>query len=295
MPLAADTVALPRNLLRDDVYQRIRDAIVDGSLAPGEQLRDTEIASRLGVSRTPVREALLRLQQAGLVIAAPGRSTIVSSVDLRAVRDAQSVVAAMHALAVREAVGQLTGEDLDRMRSANRRFSAAIRAGDAEAALRADDELHDVPVAAAGNFAVRAVLEQFTPVVRRLERARFASIAGRGSVRLHAELIDLCAAGDVEAAAAASYRTWQTLAPLLDLAGGPEVADGTATDAGPQHDATQDRVTQHDAAQDRVTQHDVTQDRVTQHDATQDRVTQHDAAAKATTTSKTPRRRHATH
>ncbi|WP_051264981.1 GntR family transcriptional regulator [Nakamurella lactea] len=216
MPISAEVPALTRSLLRDDVYQRLRDAIVDGSLAPGEQLRDGELAGRLGVSRTPVREALLRLQQAGLVITAPGRSTVVSSLDLRAVRDAQSVVASMHELAVREAVGQLTADDLDRMRAANRLFAAAIRAADAEAALRADDELHAIPVAAANNSAVVAVLEQFTPVVRRLERARFASIAGRGSVRLHTELIDLCAAGDVEAAAAASYRTWQTLAPLLD-------------------------------------------------------------------------------
>ena len=51
------------------------DAIVDGTFAPGEQLRDLELAGWLGVSRTPVREALLRLAEAGLVVAEPGRST----------------------------------------------------------------------------------------------------------------------------------------------------------------------------------------------------------------------------
>ena len=100
--------AIDRRLLRDDVYHRLRDAIVDGSLAPGEQLRDGELAAWLGVSRTPVREALLRLAEAGLVVAQPGRSTTVSSLDLRDVRDARDVVAAMHELAVREAVGSLT-------------------------------------------------------------------------------------------------------------------------------------------------------------------------------------------
>ena len=79
----------PRSLLRDDVYRRLRDAIVDGTFAPGEQLRDGELAAWLGVSRTPVREALLRLAEAGLVVAQPGRSTTVSPLDVRAVRDAR--------------------------------------------------------------------------------------------------------------------------------------------------------------------------------------------------------------
>ena len=101
----------PRELLRDDVYRRLRDGIVDGTFAPGEQLRDVELAGWLGVSRTPIREALQRLAQAGLVVAEPGRSTSVTSLDLRATRDAQAVVASMHHLAVRAAV-----ESADRSR-----------------------------------------------------------------------------------------------------------------------------------------------------------------------------------
>jgi DNA-binding GntR family transcriptional regulator len=216
MPVPASAPSPSRALLRDDVYRRVRDAIVDGTLAPGEQLRDHELAAWLGVSRTPVREALLRLQQAGLVAALPGRSTTVASMDTRAARDAQAVVASMHELAVREAVGQLTGEDLSRMRDANTRFEAALKADDVDAALAADDELHGIPVAAAGNAALSAVLDQFTPVLRRVERLRFGSLSGRGSVALHARLIDLCEAGDREAAAVVSHQTWQTLAPLLD-------------------------------------------------------------------------------
>ena len=205
-----------RALLRDDVYLRVRDAIVDGTLAPGEQLRDQELAAWLGVSRTPVREALLRLQQAGLVTSLPGRSTTVASLDTRAARDAQAVVAQLHRLAVHDAVGLLTADDLERMRAANDRFRAALEAGDADGALAADDELHGIPVAAAGNAALAAVLDQFTPVLRRVERLRFSSLSGRGSVALHARLIDLCEAGDREAAAEVSHQTWQTLAPLLD-------------------------------------------------------------------------------
>lgn len=200
-----------RSLLRDEVYARLRDALVDGTLAPGEQLRDAELAAWLGVSRTPVREALLRLAEAGLVVARPGRSTTVSSLDLRAVQDARDVVAAMHELAVRAAVPRLTASDLDRMRSANRRFAAALAEGDVEAALAADDELHAVPVAVAANRAADAVLDQFTPVLRRAERLRFSTLTGRASVSRHDDLIRLCAAGETEAAAAVAFDTWHSL------------------------------------------------------------------------------------
>jgi DNA-binding GntR family transcriptional regulator len=224
MPIP-QTPAVDRSLLRDDVYGRLRDAIVDGTFAPGEQLRDSDLASWLGVSRTPVREALLRLGQGGLVVSHPGRSTIVSTLDLSAVRDARGVVAAMHELAVRESVADLTAGDIAAMRDANRRFASAIDHGDVEAALRADDELHAVPVRAAGNRALAAVLDQFTPVVRRAERLRFASVDGRASAARHDQLIDLAEAMDVDGAAMVAFDTWHSL---------PSVpADGDAPASGP--------------------------------------------------------------
>lgn len=211
MPIPSDVPAIDRRLLRDDVYGRLRDAIVDGTFAPGEQLRDLELAEWLGVSRTPVREALLRLAEAGLVVTQPGRSTTVSSLDERAIRDARDVVAAMHEVAAREAVGILTAADVETMREANRRFGSAIDQGDVEAALRADDELHGVLVAVAANRALTAVLEQFTPVVRRAERLRFSSAEGRASLARHDQLIRLCAAGDAEGAAAVAFDTFHSL------------------------------------------------------------------------------------
>lgn len=216
MPIPTNHPPVDRALLRDDVYGRLRDAIVDGTFAPGEQLKDGELAAWLGVSRTPVREALLRLAQGGLVVARPGRSTIVSSLDVRATRDARDVVAAMHELAVREAVPLFTSADLEAMRDASRRFTDALDAGDIDAALRADDELHAIPVAVAGNGAIATVLEQFMPVLRRIERVRFATADGRRSPDRHEELIRLCADGDVDGAAAVAYDTWHSLPASTD-------------------------------------------------------------------------------
>jgi DNA-binding GntR family transcriptional regulator len=234
MPVPAASEPTRRALLRDDVYARLRDAIVGGTLTPGERVRDQELAAWLGVSRTPVREALLQLGQAGLVIAAPGRSTMIATLDARALRGAQSVVAAMHRLAVEQAVPQLVAADLAAMREANVRFAAALRRGDADAAIAADDDFHGIAVKAAANTAVETVLEQFTPALRRLERLRFASLSGRASVALHDRLVDLCEAGDTEAAAAVSHETWETLRPLIaSLEGSTETAAGLADDQAP--------------------------------------------------------------
>ncbi|NAZ75401.1 GntR family transcriptional regulator [Kineococcus sp. T13] len=228
MPIPPGDASLDRGLLRDDVYRRLRDAIVDGTFAPGEQLKDLELAAWLGVSRTPVREALLRLAHSGLVLAQPGRSTVVSELDAGDVRDARDVVAVMHELAVREGAAKLTGADVAAMREANRRFAAALDAGDAEAALRADDELHGVLVTVSGNRALATVLEQFTPSVRRAERLRFGSLRGATSVAQHEELIRLCAAGDAEGAAKVAYDTWHSLPVVSE----PPTAGAAAEPAG---------------------------------------------------------------
>ncbi len=223
MPVPQGRGLAPRSLLRDDAYRAIRDAIVGGTLAPGERLNDSDLVEWLGVSRTPVREALARLEQAGLVQTKPGRYTMVSPLDVRAARNAQSVTAAMHELAVREALPNLSTAEIEAMREANARFADALRRNDVEAATAADDDFHGVLVTASANQALRDVLEQFTPVLRRLERLRFSSLSGRDSVAQHDRIIALCAAGDVAGAAAATRANWETLAPLLntDAPGSP--------------------------------------------------------------------------
>ncbi|GAA1344840.1 hypothetical protein GCM10009611_20540 [Arthrobacter roseus] len=165
----------------------------------------------LGVSRTPIREALLRLERAGLVIAVPGKTTIVAPYDLASTVNAQQVVAAIHELAARLAVPLITEDSISRMVTSNIRFEKALEQLDIEAALSSDDESHSVFVAVCGNQVIHEVLEQTTPVIRRVERMRFASFAGRDSVSQHAQIIKHTRRGDVEAAAIACRENWLSL------------------------------------------------------------------------------------
>ncbi len=161
--------------------------------------------------RTPIREALLRLERAGLVIAQPGKATLVAPYDRTSTENAQQVVAAMHELAARLAVPIISARQLDSMQAAADRFASALDAADVERALSADDGFHRVFVEASGNETIAEVLDDLTPVLRRVERMRFSSFAARESVAQHDEIIRLARASDAEAAALACRENWLTL------------------------------------------------------------------------------------
>jgi len=204
-----------RTLLRDDVYESIRDAIVNGTFAPGERLKDPQLEQWLGVSRTPIREALLRLERAGLVLAQPGKATTVAPYDAASTTSAQQVAASMHELAARlaltdaddDAIATMSGA----MAAANARFAQALDGADVEGALEADDDFHAVFVAASMNPMIAEVLEQTTPILRRIERMRFSSFAARDSVAQHDAIIALARAGDAEGAARGCRDNWLSL------------------------------------------------------------------------------------
>src|SRR4051812_43921935 len=211
MPVPAAHATLERDLLKDRAYAAIRDAIVDGTLQPGEKLKDQELCSWLGLSRTPVREALGRLESDGLVETAPQRFTRVAPLDRREARDAFPVVAALHALAAELAGPRLTAGDVERMNDANARFAQALKHGDVDAALAADDQFHGVFVNASTNREIPKALDRLMPRVRRLERLRFGSLSGRASVRQHEQII---AAAD--RAADLVKENWLSLGALID-------------------------------------------------------------------------------
>ncbi|MFF5517235.1 GntR family transcriptional regulator [Streptomyces coeruleorubidus] len=207
---------VPRTLLRDRAYAAIRDAIVAGEIEPGAVVRDADLAERLGLSRAPVREAFSRLVDEGLLESKPQSYTRVTPLVAADVRDAAAVVGALHELVTRTAVPRLAAGHITAMRAANEQFATAVRAGDVEGALRADDELHDVLVRVSGNRAAAATVARYTPLIRRLERQRFAEGGSCRSAGLHERLIEACAAGDVDGAVRVTAEIWRGLEELAD-------------------------------------------------------------------------------
>jgi len=137
MPVPQDRTPAPRQLLRDVAYDTLHAAILDGTLAPGEKLQDAQLGDWLKLSRTPIREALARLEEDGLVETYPQRFTRVAPLDRTQARDAFQLVAAIHGLAARLAVPHVTNETIQRLKAANRDFKAALIAPDVDGAIGA--------------------------------------------------------------------------------------------------------------------------------------------------------------
>ena len=201
--------------LRERIYQLVQRAIVSGELYPGQRVRDLDLAAQLGVSRTPVREALQRLEDEGLVETLPGALTRVVPLDTQAAREAFPVVAVLHALATRLAVEKLTEQDFAPLRQANESLVAALEAGDVTRAVQADDQFHEVFMRASANSEVQHALDRLMPKVRRLEYAQFGSLAGHTSVLQHQAIITASEQRLVALAASLTEQNWLNLGQLI--------------------------------------------------------------------------------
>lgn len=154
-----------RAVLGDEVYARLGEAILDGRLAPGERLRDQELAEWLGVSRTPVREALQRLERAGLVEVSPHRYTRVSHPNQQ--NDTMELVAFNMGLAVRMASARADADALELALERLDDVIAASRANDAAALAVASHSFFSVVIRASGNFALRQFVREYEFAIRR--------------------------------------------------------------------------------------------------------------------------------
>ena len=137
--------------LRDVVFNTLRQAILTGELKPGERLMEIHLANRLGVSRTPIREAIRKLELEGLVTMIPRRGTEVAQITEKSMSDVLEVRRAMDALCVELACERITDEELAELKKACEGFEQAVRTKDAKKIAQADVELHDIIVQATGN------------------------------------------------------------------------------------------------------------------------------------------------
>lgn len=196
-------------LLRDEVYARIQGWIVKGLLPPDTRLRDKEIAETMGVSRTPVREAIRRLQDEGLVVAEASRWTKVSAVDTEEVSRLYPIIWALECVAI-PMTGTWPADAIASLRDTNNRLSAAIAADDAAAASDADIEFHRTIVEAAGNPEILTILDQLKVRMRRAEIAYFDGTAtAERSVIEHERVITALESGALAHAAAAMEGNWR--------------------------------------------------------------------------------------
>jgi DNA-binding GntR family transcriptional regulator len=220
------------HMLPQEPYERLRDLIVRGRLAPGGRLIETDVARRLGVSRTPVREALRRLQQEGYVRAERGGVghqarlsvtplTRADAEELLAIVGALEGLAAAQAARLTQTARAAVARDLGRLNAA---FAETTHT-DLDALYRNDEDFHHCYVAAAGGIRLVAMHDAIKPQAERYIRMYIGLLAGdiSSSVREHAAVIRAIATGRPSSAERAVRANWRhatdRIARVIDLAG----------------------------------------------------------------------------
>ena len=130
--------------LRDVVFNTLRQAILKGELEPGERLMEIQLAERLGVSRTPIREAIRKLELEGLVLMIPRKGAEVAKISARSLRGVLEVRRALEELAIELACQRMSEEDVGNLQKAQEDFKKAIAEGDAMKIAETDEHYHDV-------------------------------------------------------------------------------------------------------------------------------------------------------
>jgi DNA-binding GntR family transcriptional regulator len=206
MTLPPSQVASTYLSAQEDAYRKLRTWIVHGPLQPGELLRDADIAELLGVSRTPVREALIRLTQEGLVESARGRGTRIADLNLERAPHLYATGAVLDAHAAKAAAPLLTAEDLSALGGLVEEME---RTTEPQALSTVDAQLHAVYYRRAGNPVLVELLHGIDSELARIERHAW----GYQAVRLeaceeHRTIIDALRERDGEAASRAARRNW---------------------------------------------------------------------------------------
>lgn len=137
--------------LRDVVFNTLREAILKGELKPGERLMELQLASKLGVSRTPIREAIRMLQQEGLAVTIPRRGAEVAKMTEKNMEDVLQIREALEILAVQLACEKVTKQQIVHLGEAVEEFERAVKTGDLKQITQSDIDFHDKIYEAADN------------------------------------------------------------------------------------------------------------------------------------------------
>lgn len=187
--------------LRELVCENIRQAIIDGTFSPGERLMEIQLADEMGVSRTPVREAIRKLELEGFVVMIPRRGTYVADISIKDITEIYEIRSCLDELAAGLAAERITVEELSVLNNYLMEIRQHVANDDIEKIIEVDTAFHDVLYTASRNGRLVSIInnlrEQLTII-----RGRSMSHPGRliETMDEHRNLVDAIAAGDVERA-----------------------------------------------------------------------------------------------
>jgi DNA-binding GntR family transcriptional regulator len=185
------------------VYETLKSEIVELRLAPGSTIDEAQLAGRFGLSRTPIREAMVRLAAEGLIVTLPNRATIVSQIDFLNLPSFFDALTLMYRVTTRLAAANHTAADIPVIRELQTRYRAAVKARDVAAMLSVNRDFHVAIAQAGGNRYYRELFARLLDEglrILRLYYSSFNDVLPHRYVAEHDEMIAAIVARDVEQA-----------------------------------------------------------------------------------------------
>lgn len=170
--------------LREIVFETLREAIINGNLKPGERLMEVQLAEEMGVSRTPVREAIRKLELENFVVMIPRKGAYVSGISLKDIADVYEVRAALEFLAAGLAAERITEEELEKLERLLIAVAEAAERNDLNEWVQKDTEFHDIIYKASRNDRLVQIVNN---LMEQIHRFRSTSLAYPGRMKIAVE------------------------------------------------------------------------------------------------------------
>ncbi len=183
--------------LREQIVSSLRDSIIKGELNPGQKLTEPELAEKLGISRTPIREAFRQLESEGFLTVIPRRGAVVSRITRKEIGDFYDLKSLLEGYAARIAAEKITEKGIEKLRKINEQLVVLAEKDDVDAFFSKNDEFHNTFISYCGN---EKLLEFHKHLVQRFMRFRLGALSVPGrlqlSVKQHRNIIKALAEND---------------------------------------------------------------------------------------------------
>ena len=183
--------------LREQIVSSLREAIIQGELNPGQKLTEPELAEKLGISRTPIREAFRQLESEGFLTVMPRRGAVVSRVSRKEIDDFYELKSLLEGYAARIGAEKINEKGIDKLRKINDQLFELAEKDDVDAFFLKNDEFHNVFISYCGN---EKLLEFLEHMVQKFMRFRLGALSVPGrlkkSVKQHKNIINAMARKD---------------------------------------------------------------------------------------------------
>jgi DNA-binding GntR family transcriptional regulator len=187
--------------LRDVVFNALRKAILTGDLKPGERLMEKQLAEKMGVSRTPIREAIRKLELEGFVVMVPRKGAQVADITEKDIQDVLEVRGSLEALAVKLASEKMGKEQLEQLKEAMKSFTEASKEQDIDQMIEKDVEFHDIIFGATQNEKLIQIINNLREQIHRYRGAYLKSFDNVSKIgKEHQQIVDAIENKDMEKA-----------------------------------------------------------------------------------------------